>query len=139
MTGRKPWTATKILALKGREKFACVTVFDYFSGRLADEAGLPLLLVGDSLGMTVLGYSNTLAVTLDQMIHHAAAATRAVLSASSGVLGPVVSPLSSVPCRLSPVLGRCDPCSSSSRVRSRRRPGLGARCAAGDCARRRGW
>lgn len=81
MTGRKPWTATKILALKGREKFACVTVFDYFSGRLADEAGLPLLLVGDSLGMTVLGYSNTLAVTLDQMIHHAAAATRAVRSA----------------------------------------------------------
>ena len=81
MAESKKWTASRIRALKGRDKFACLTAFDYFSGRLADEAGLPLVLVGDSLGMTVLGYANTLPVTLDQMIHHAAAVSRAVKSA----------------------------------------------------------
>ncbi len=78
MTEPKKWTASRIRALKGREKFACLTAFDHYSGRLADEAGLPLVLVGDSLGTSVLGYANTLPVTLDQMIHHAAAVSRAV-------------------------------------------------------------
>ena len=81
MADNVKWTGARIKALKGREKFACVTVFDYFSGRLADEAGLPLVLVGDSLAQTVLGYESTLPVTLEQMLHHGAAVSRAVKSA----------------------------------------------------------
>lgn len=72
------WTPSKIRALKGRDRFATVTVTDYTSARLADRAELPLLLVGDSLGMTVLGYDSTLRVTMEQMLHHTAAAARGV-------------------------------------------------------------
>lgn len=75
------WTASRIRALKGREKIACLTAYDFFTGRLADEAGFPLVLVGDSLAMTVLGYETTLPVTLEQMLHHGAAVSRAVTSA----------------------------------------------------------
>lgn len=55
-----------------------VTVFDYPTGRLADQSGLDMVLVGDSLGMTVLGYDGTVPVTMDQMIHHAKAVMRGV-------------------------------------------------------------
>jgi 3-methyl-2-oxobutanoate hydroxymethyltransferase len=75
------WNASKIKAQKGREKIACLTACDYFTARLVDEAGIPLVLVGDSLGMTVLGYESTLPVTLEQMLHHGAAVSRAVKSA----------------------------------------------------------
>ena len=75
------WTATKIKALKGREKIACLTAYDYFTARLLDEAGIPLVLVGDSLGMTVLGYDSTLPVTMEQMLHHCAAVVRGVRDA----------------------------------------------------------
>ncbi len=75
------WTASKIKALKGREKFACLTAYDYFTARLVDEAALPLVLVGDSLGMAMLGYETTLPVTLEQMLDHSAAVSRAVRSA----------------------------------------------------------
>jgi len=54
----------------------CVTASDFVGARLADEAGFPLLLVGDSLGTTVLGYTSTLPVTLDIMLHHTAAVAR---------------------------------------------------------------
>lgn len=74
------WNAAKIRSSKGREKIPCLTAYDFFTGRLADEAGLPMVLVGDSLGMTVLGYETTLPVTLDQMLHHSAAVSRAVKS-----------------------------------------------------------
>ncbi len=70
------WTVPRIRALKGVEKIPVLTAHDVGTARLADEAGLPMLLVGDSLGMTVLGYANTLPVTLDQMLHHTAAVTR---------------------------------------------------------------
>ena len=53
-----------------------MTAYDFVTARLADEAGFPLLLVGDSLGTTVLGYSSTLPVTLDVMLHHTAAVVR---------------------------------------------------------------
>ena len=76
------WTAAKIRNLKGKEPFACVTAFDFTSAQLVDRAKLPLILVGDSLGMTVLGHHNTLPVTLDDMLHH----TRAVVRGTSDAL-----------------------------------------------------
>ncbi|MCL2104880.1 MAG: 3-methyl-2-oxobutanoate hydroxymethyltransferase, partial [Kiritimatiellaeota bacterium] len=72
----KLWNVDKIRGLKGRGRLPCVTVFDFISARLADEAGFPLLLVGDSLGMTVLGYTSTIPVTLEAMLHHTAAVSR---------------------------------------------------------------
>lgn len=76
-----PWTAARIRELKGREKIVALTAYDYSMARLLDEAGVHLILVGDSLGMTVLGFPNTLPVTMDHMIHHTAAVTRAVRNA----------------------------------------------------------
>lgn len=70
-------TAPWVRAQKGKRKIAALTAYDVPSARLADEAGVEILLVGDSLGPTVLGYENTLPVTLDEMIHHARAVCRA--------------------------------------------------------------
>jgi 3-methyl-2-oxobutanoate hydroxymethyltransferase len=71
-------TAEAIRAMKGRgEKIASLTAYDYPTARLLDEARVPLLLVGDSLGMVVLGYPDTTCVTLEEMEHHVRAAARA--------------------------------------------------------------
>lgn len=75
------WTANAIKALKGRQKLVCLTAYDYSTARVMDDAGIQLVLVGDSLAMTVLGYENTLPVTLDQMLHHTAAVVRGVRQA----------------------------------------------------------
>ncbi|MFA5688166.1 MAG: 3-methyl-2-oxobutanoate hydroxymethyltransferase [Kiritimatiellales bacterium] len=75
------WTVAKIKALKGVQKFAVLTAYDALSARYADEAELPLILVGDSLANTVLGYDTTLPVTMNEMIHHTAAAARGATSA----------------------------------------------------------
>jgi 3-methyl-2-oxobutanoate hydroxymethyltransferase len=57
-------------------RFAMLTAYDFLSARILDEAGIPILLVGDSLGMVMLGYPTTLPVTMDDMIHHAKAVSR---------------------------------------------------------------
>jgi len=77
----KVWNAAKIMASKGAARLPCVTAYDYAFARLADAAGIPLLLVGDSLGMTVLGHASTLPVTMDAMLHHTAAVARGTTSA----------------------------------------------------------
>jgi len=64
------------------ERFAAITAYDVVTARLVDEAGIPLILVGDSLGMVVLGYDSTIPVTLDDIIHH----TQAVVRGSSRAL-----------------------------------------------------
>ncbi len=71
-------TPPEIVARKRRgERIASLTAYDYPMTRLLDECGVPLLLVGDSLGMVVLGYPNTTHVTMAEMEHHVRAAARA--------------------------------------------------------------
>src|SRR5947208_15099930 len=60
------------------EPIACLTAYDYATARLVDEAGIEIVLVGDSLAQTMLGYENTLSVTIEEMLHHTRAVRRAV-------------------------------------------------------------
>src|SRR5438128_7949618 len=64
-----------------REPITCLTAYDYASARLVDEAGIDIILVGDSLAQTMLGYDNTLSVTTDEMLHHTRAVRRGVKNA----------------------------------------------------------
>jgi 3-methyl-2-oxobutanoate hydroxymethyltransferase len=64
-----------------KEKIAMLTAYDYATAKLVDECGVPLILVGDSLGMVVLGYESTIPVTIDVMIHHTKAVTRGTKNA----------------------------------------------------------
>ena len=57
-------------------RFGMITAYDFLSAQILDEVGIPILLVGDSLGMVMLGYPTTLPVTMDEMIHHAKAVSR---------------------------------------------------------------
>jgi 3-methyl-2-oxobutanoate hydroxymethyltransferase len=70
-------TADDLRAMKGRERIAALTAYDLPMARLLDEAGVPLILVGDSLGMLVLGYPDTTHVTMAEMEHHVRAVARA--------------------------------------------------------------
>ncbi len=56
----KKWTVSSVRAAKGVEKLGCCTAYDACFARLADEAGVPIILVGDSMGMTMLGYELSL-------------------------------------------------------------------------------
>lgn len=68
-------------AKKNGEKLTMLTAYDYTTARLIDEAGVNSILVGDSLGMVVLGYDDTLSVTMDDMIHHSRAVARGAKNA----------------------------------------------------------
>jgi 3-methyl-2-oxobutanoate hydroxymethyltransferase len=73
----RPVNVTDFLAFKERgEKFVMLTAYDYLSAQILEEAGMPLILVGDSLGMVVLGYDSTVPVTMEEMLHHTAAVKR---------------------------------------------------------------
>ena len=78
---RSKVTVQSIQQKKGRQRITCLTAYDYPTARLVDEAGIDMLLVGDSLSMVVLGQENTLGVTVDEMLHHTRAVRRAVRNA----------------------------------------------------------
>src|SRR6202789_510092 len=63
------------------DPITCITAYDYSTARLIDETGIEMILVGDSLAQTMLGYENTLSVTVDEMLHHVKAVRRGVKSA----------------------------------------------------------
>src|SRR5262245_34578756 len=75
-------TAPDLLRFKAEgRRFAMLTAYDYTTALLADRAEIPVLLVGDSLGMVVLGHPTTIPVTLDDIVHHARAVARGSTSA----------------------------------------------------------
>jgi len=78
-----PKTTTATLRAKKAEgtKVTMLTAYDFATAKLCDEAGIDVILVGDSLGMTILGYETTLPVTIDEMIHHTKAVVRATTDA----------------------------------------------------------
>ena len=72
-----PVTIPSLLERKRRgERFAMLTAYDYTTARILAEAEIPVLLVGDTLGMVMLGYRTTLPVTMEEMLHHARAVAR---------------------------------------------------------------
>jgi 3-methyl-2-oxobutanoate hydroxymethyltransferase len=68
---------TRIRAMKGRERIAALTAYDFAMAKVLEATGVPLLLVGDSVGMVVLGYPDTTCVTMADMEHHVRAVARA--------------------------------------------------------------
>jgi 3-methyl-2-oxobutanoate hydroxymethyltransferase len=72
----KKVTVPAIRAMKGKERIGMLTAYDFPSAKIVDSAGADIILVGDSLGMVVLGYPDTLSVTVDDMVHHTRAAAR---------------------------------------------------------------
>jgi 3-methyl-2-oxobutanoate hydroxymethyltransferase len=78
---RKVTTATLRELKLQRDPITCITAYDYAAARLVDEAGVDMVLVGDSLAQTMLGYENTLSVTVDEMLHHVKAVRRGLKNA----------------------------------------------------------
>jgi 3-methyl-2-oxobutanoate hydroxymethyltransferase len=81
----EPRAKTTVASLREKkvrhEPITCLTAYDYASARLVDAAGIDIVLVGDSLAQAMLGYENTLSVTMDEMLHHAKAVRRGVRQA----------------------------------------------------------
>src|SRR6202007_1819991 len=80
-SGQKVTTATLRERKHRHDPITCITAYDYAAARLVDEAGIDMVLVGDSLAQTMLGYENTLSVTVDEMLHHVKAVRRGVKNA----------------------------------------------------------
>ncbi len=74
---RRKVTVQTIMGMKGKQRVVMVTAYDYPTARLVDQAGIDGILVGDSLGMVVLGFESTLRVALRDMLIHVAAVARA--------------------------------------------------------------
>ncbi|MFC2012207.1 3-methyl-2-oxobutanoate hydroxymethyltransferase [Chloroflexota bacterium] len=75
-------TVNQIKEMKQKgEKITMLTAYDYSTAKMVDEAGIPLILVGDSLGMVMLGYESTIPVTMDAMLHHTKAVVRGAQNA----------------------------------------------------------
>ncbi|HVP44196.1 MAG TPA: 3-methyl-2-oxobutanoate hydroxymethyltransferase, partial [Terriglobales bacterium] len=72
----KVTTATLLEKKAQHQLITCLTAYDYPTARLVDEAGIDIILVGDSAAMVVLGYDNTLPITMDEMLHHTRAVRR---------------------------------------------------------------
>ena len=81
MNPKKKVTVPAIRSMKGKSRIGMLTAYDYPSAKIADAAGSDILLVGDSLGMVVLGYPDTLSVTVDDMLHHTRAVARGTRTA----------------------------------------------------------
>ncbi len=79
--GQKVTTATLRQQKQRHEPITCLTAYDYSTARVVEEAGVDMILVGDSLAQTMLGYENTLSVTVDEMLHHVRAVRRGVKNA----------------------------------------------------------
>jgi 3-methyl-2-oxobutanoate hydroxymethyltransferase len=80
-SGHKTTTATLREQKLRHEPITCLTAYDYAAARLVDEAGIDMVLVGDSLAQTMLGHENTLSVTMDEMLHHVKAVRRGLKNA----------------------------------------------------------
>src|SRR5687767_16019553 len=78
---RKKVTVPAVRAMKSKTRIGMLTAYDYPSAKVADAAGADIILVGDSLAMVVLGYPDTLSVTVDDMLHHTRAVVRGTKSA----------------------------------------------------------
>jgi 3-methyl-2-oxobutanoate hydroxymethyltransferase len=75
-------TIHKVREMKHKgEKIVMLTAYDYSTAKIVDEAGIPLILVGDSLGVVMLGYESTIPVTIEEMLHHAKAVVRGTKNA----------------------------------------------------------
>lgn len=86
----------KIKEMKGNTRITMLTAYDYPMAQILDEAGVDIILVGDSLGMVVLGFDSTLRVTMDMMVHHCAAVSRGVNNAL------IVGDMPFMSCKVSP-------------------------------------
>ncbi len=80
-TGHKITTASLRENKLRHEPITCLTAYDYAAARIVEDAGVEIVLVGDSLAQTILGYENTLSVTMDEMLHHVKAVRRGVKNA----------------------------------------------------------
>ena len=89
-------TIFDLLDRKGQQPVSMLTAYDYNTARIMDEAGIDMILVGDSLGNVMLGYENTLAVTVDDMIHHGKAVCRGAKQAFVVIDMPFMSYQASV-------------------------------------------
>ena len=76
VSSRKKITTSKIRKMKSRSKIVSATAYDHYTAKIVDDAGVDVILVGDSLGMVALGYPNTTHVTLSDMLHHTKAVSR---------------------------------------------------------------